>query len=79
MATLVVTGKIMASHAAFFVLIALTTNTLTKSVLAMATGSSGFAWRVLAGLTLMILAAWLGWWLNWSHAFVENVLPADGP
>jgi len=61
-ATLVGTGKIEAPEAAFPILIALSTNTITKAVLALAAGSRGFAWRVVVGLALVILAAWAGWW-----------------
>jgi uncharacterized membrane protein (DUF4010 family) len=57
-------GKITATDAVFPILLALSTNTLTKAILAMATGSRGFALRVVPGLALVILAAWVGWWVN---------------
>jgi uncharacterized membrane protein (DUF4010 family) len=62
-ATLARAGKIAASDAPLPILIALSTNTITKAVLAMSAGSFGFALRVLPGLTLVILAVWTGWWL----------------
>jgi uncharacterized membrane protein (DUF4010 family) len=57
-------GKITATDAAFPILLALSTNTLTKAILAIATGSRGFAVRVVPGLALVILAAWIGWRVN---------------
>lgn len=56
-------GKVSATDAAFAVLIAFTTNTLTKAVLTVTQGGIGFSLRVLPGLTLVTLAAWAGWWL----------------
>jgi uncharacterized membrane protein (DUF4010 family) len=62
-ATLASAGKITAEDAAVPILIALSANTLTKAALCFSAGSRGFALRVVPGLILMVLAAWLGWWL----------------
>jgi uncharacterized membrane protein (DUF4010 family) len=63
-ATLAAAGKITADGAVLPILIALSANTLTKAVLAIASGKLGFVLRVVPGLALMILAAWGGWWLR---------------
>lgn len=42
------------------VLVAFTTNSLTKAGLAAWSGGAGFAWRLLPGLALMVAAAWAG-------------------
>ena len=61
-ATLASAGKITPTGAAVPILIALSTNTITKAVLCLTTGSRGFALRVIPGLILVALAAWAGWW-----------------
>lgn len=61
-AALAGTGKITAMDAALPILLALSANTLTKAVLALATGSRGFALTVVPGLALVLIAAWSGWW-----------------
>ena len=58
-------GKITAAGAAFPILIALTTNTITKAVLTITTGGLGFALRVVPGLAVVVMAAWAGWWWSW--------------
>ena len=62
-AALASAGKISATDAAFPILIAFTTNTITKAVLTVTAGGFGFSLRVLPGLALVTLAAWAGWWL----------------
>jgi uncharacterized membrane protein (DUF4010 family) len=62
-ATLAGAGKIAAEDAAVPILIALSANTLTKAALCFSAGSRGFALRVVPGLILVVLAAWLGWWM----------------
>lgn len=64
LATLAKAGTIAATDTALPILMALSTNTLTKAVLAIAGGSRGFALLVVAGLALMMLAAWAGWWIG---------------
>jgi len=59
-ASLVAAGKITASAAVLPILIGLTTNTITKAVVAITTGGSRFALQVIPGLVLVILAAWAG-------------------
>jgi len=62
-ATLAGAGKITTTKAALPILIALTTNAITKAVLTITSGDLGFALRVIPGLVLVIMAAWTGWWL----------------
>jgi len=59
-ASLVATQKITASDAVLPILIGLTTNTITKIVVAVTTGGAGFAFQVIPGLLLVIFAAWAG-------------------
>jgi uncharacterized membrane protein (DUF4010 family) len=61
-ATLVGAGKITASDAVLPILVAFSTNTLTKAILCLSTGSRGYALRVIPGLFLVAMAAWSGWW-----------------
>jgi uncharacterized membrane protein (DUF4010 family) len=61
-ASLVASGKITAQMACLPVLIGLTTNTLTKAVLAFTSGNRLFAWRITPGLFLVLAAAWLGFY-----------------
>jgi uncharacterized membrane protein (DUF4010 family) len=59
-ASLVAVGKITAADAVLPILIGLTTNTITKAVVAITTGGRRFAIDVIPGLLLVILAAWMG-------------------
>ena len=52
--------KIAAAQAVYPVLAALTTNTVTKVVLAFTGGSRAFAFSVVPGLLLVVAAAWTG-------------------
>jgi uncharacterized membrane protein (DUF4010 family) len=61
-ASLAASGMISAQTACLPVLIGLTTNTLTKSVLAFTSGNRPFAWRILPGLLLVLAGAWLGYY-----------------
>jgi uncharacterized membrane protein (DUF4010 family) len=61
-AALVSAGKIAATDAVLPILVAFSTNTLTKAALCLSTGGPGFALRVIPGLTLVAMAAWSGWW-----------------
>lgn len=60
-ASLSAAGKITASDAALPILVGLTTNTVTKAVVALTTGGRAFALRIIPGLVLVIVAAWVGW------------------
>lgn len=46
------------------ILLGLTTNTVTKVVIAIVNGGSRYALQVVPGLLLTIGAAWLGWVLQ---------------
>jgi uncharacterized membrane protein (DUF4010 family) len=59
-ASLVTTDRLEASAAVVPILVGLTTNTVTKAVLAAALGGRRYAWRVGTGLVLVIAAAWAG-------------------
>ena len=59
-ATLVASGKITAQDAILPILAGLTSNTLTKIIMAAASGGWAFAFRVVPGLVLVALAAWVG-------------------
>jgi uncharacterized membrane protein (DUF4010 family) len=60
-ASLAASGKISASAAVVPVLAALTTNTISKAVLAYAVGKRRFANEVWLGLVFVLAAAWGGW------------------
>jgi uncharacterized membrane protein (DUF4010 family) len=59
-ASLVAANKIAASEAVLPILIGLTTNTITKAIVALTTGGARFALQIIPGLLLVILAAWTG-------------------
>jgi uncharacterized membrane protein (DUF4010 family) len=63
-ASLAAAEKITASDAVLPILVGLTTNTVTKAVVAVTTGGREFALRITPGLVLVILAAWFGWGLQ---------------
>ncbi|HWO02538.1 MAG TPA: DUF4010 domain-containing protein [Blastocatellia bacterium] len=60
-ASLAAVQKITATDAVLPILVGLTTNTATKVVVAITTGGRTFALRIVPGLVLVILAAWVGW------------------
>ena len=59
-ASLVASGKMSAADAVFPILAGLSTNTISKMFLAGITGGSAFALRVIPGLIVVALAAWVG-------------------
>ncbi len=59
-ASLVASGKLGVEDSAMPILAGLTTNTVTKMVLAITSGGRRFAVQVIPGLVLVILGAWLG-------------------
>ena len=59
-ATLVASGKMTATDAVLPILAGFSTNTISKLVLAGISGGRSFANRVIPGLLLVALAAWLG-------------------
>ena len=63
-ASLSVAGHIEPRDAVLPILAGLTTNTVTKIVLALSGGQREFAWRVIPGLVLVAAAAWLGAFLQ---------------
>lgn len=63
-AALVAAGKLNAHESALPILVALTTNTLTKIAIAHMSGNRRFAAQVIPGLILTLGAAWTGWALT---------------
>jgi uncharacterized membrane protein (DUF4010 family) len=59
-ASLVAAGKMAPADAVLPILVGLSTNTVTKVVLAVTAGGRAFAIRVVPGLLLVIAAAWAG-------------------
>ena len=59
-ASLVASGKMTAADAAFPVLAAFSTNTISKIIFALSSGSRSFALRLIPGLILVAGAAWVG-------------------
>jgi uncharacterized membrane protein (DUF4010 family) len=59
-ASLVAAGKISVNEAVLPILASLTTNTITKVVLAALSGNWRFVSAIIPGLILVILAAWIG-------------------
>ncbi|WP_441252018.1 MgtC/SapB family protein [Tardiphaga sp. 71_E8_N1_1] len=59
-ASLVASGKLAASDATLPILAGLSTNTISKLVLAASSGGLSFAARVIPGLILVAIAAWAG-------------------
>ena len=66
-AALVAAGKMDTAHAIFPILVGMTTNTVTKIVMAVANGDRAFAVRVVPGLLLVIAAAWAGALVDMRH------------
>lgn len=62
--SLVAAQKISAAEAVIPVLVALSTNTITKIALAIINGGRRYALQVVPGLVLTIAASWLGWLLT---------------
>jgi uncharacterized membrane protein (DUF4010 family) len=62
-ASLVAAGKLAAANAVLPILAGLTTNTVTKGIVALAAGPGRFAWQTIPGLLLVILAVWAGYFL----------------
>lgn len=64
MAELAAGGKLELEAAALAVLLALTTNTLTKALLTVSSGHADYRRALLPGLVLMLGGVWLGWWIG---------------
>lgn len=60
-ATLVQANKIPPQSAVLPILAALTTNTLSKAVMAVVAGGRAYAYRVIIGLLLILIALWMPW------------------
>lgn len=65
-ASQVAAGKLALENAAIPILVAFSTNTMAKALVAIASGCKTFSTQIIVGLTLQLVAVWLGWWLSWS-------------
>ncbi len=67
-ATLANSDRASMEYAGLAVLVALTSNTISKAIVAFSLGTRQFAFELLPGLMLMIVSAWAGWaarnWIN---------------
>jgi uncharacterized membrane protein (DUF4010 family) len=61
-ASLMAAGKIEATQAMVPILLGLTTNAVTKAVVAFQAGGPAYANKIVPGLVLMVSASWLGFW-----------------
>ncbi|MCB1588447.1 MAG: MgtC/SapB family protein [Xanthomonadales bacterium] len=64
MAELAAGGQLTATSGSIAVLLALTTNTVTKALLTVSAGHTDYRRALLPGLALMLGGVWLGWWLG---------------
>ncbi|MDP1672306.1 MAG: DUF4010 domain-containing protein, partial [Burkholderiales bacterium] len=62
-ASLVASATITTNQATLPILLGLTTNTVSKIVVAFVSGGRRYAMQVVPGLLLTVIAAWLGWLL----------------
>lgn len=62
-ASLMAAGKIQVNQAILPILLGLTTNTVTKVVVAFNAGGVAYASKIVPGLVLMVSVTWLGFWL----------------
>lgn len=62
-ATMAASGKISVASAAVPILVALSINSLSKSIMAVYSGSKAYATQVILGLVIQVAALWVGWWL----------------
>jgi uncharacterized membrane protein (DUF4010 family) len=63
-ASLAASGKTEVPLAAIAVLVGFSTNAVSKAVVAFSLGDRRFAFQLLPGLVLMVLAAWAGWFVR---------------
>jgi uncharacterized membrane protein (DUF4010 family) len=63
-ASLAASGKTPATLAAIAVRVGFSTNALSKTVVAFSLGERRFAFELLPGIVLMVLAAWAGWFVR---------------
>ena len=63
-ASLAASGKTEVPLAAIAVLVGFSTNAISKVVVAFSLGDRRFAFELLPGIVLMVLAAWAGWFVR---------------
>jgi uncharacterized membrane protein (DUF4010 family) len=64
-ASLVASGKLAPSDALLPIVAGLSTNTVSKMVVATIAGGRAFALRVIPGLIIVVAAAWAGMLISW--------------
>lgn len=69
--SMIAAGQIDAGSVVFLVLLGLSTNTLSRSVIAFSSGGAAYGWRVSLGLFGATFAAWVAAW-----PFMRFVVPA---
>ncbi|MDZ4140953.1 MAG: DUF4010 domain-containing protein [Methylotenera sp.] len=62
-ASLEAAGKLAPENAAIPILVAFSTNAISKAVTAIVTGGKAFSRLVISGLLVQVSATWLGWWV----------------
>jgi uncharacterized membrane protein (DUF4010 family) len=62
-ATMAAAGKISTDNTVVPILVAVSINTLSKSMMAIFSGSKTYASQVILGLFIQVTALWAGWWL----------------
>jgi uncharacterized membrane protein (DUF4010 family) len=63
-ASLAVSGRTQVTLAAIAALLGFSTNAISKTVVAFSLGDRRFAFELLPGIVLMVLAAWAGWFVR---------------
>ena len=63
-ASLAASERVAVDVAALTALVGFTTNSISKAIVAFSLGSRRYAFELLPGLALMVLAAWGGWMLR---------------
>jgi len=63
-ASLVAAGRLPAADAVVPILVGLTTNTLTKAIVAFTVGKARFAGQIVPGLVLLLVGAWVAFMLS---------------
>ena len=70
-ASLVASGKLAPGQALLPIVAGLTTNTITKMVVAAVSGKRSFALQVIPGLVLFLVLGWLGAWYSSTRLVLE--------
>lgn len=63
-ASLVAAGKLDAESAVIPIMVAFSVNSISKAVMAIASGGKKFSLQVIPSLIVQVVATWAGWWLT---------------